>query len=129
MATLKSLEAESLSNNERLKWLEDTRLDAMLGATSRSQNSVRSGVRLWMAFVGVNGMSCMCLASVCISLCADKYDPLQKRYFPPPLHLLISWTTIFRNGDTLKNYLGYVKTGCMVCNKSVAVRCFVYRSI
>ena len=66
MATLKSLEAESLSDTDRLKWLEDTRLDAMLGATSRSQNSVRSGVRLWMAFVGVNGMSVQHVLGNCV---------------------------------------------------------------
>ena len=125
MATLRSLGVESLSESERLEWLEDTRLDAMLGATSKSQASVRSGVRLWMAFVGADCVvgQHVCVVQ-CINLCADKYDPLQKRYFPPPLHLLISWTTIFRNGGTLKNYLGYVKTGCMVFNKSVAVCCF-----
>ena len=66
MATLRSLDADSLSESERLKWLEDTRLDAMMGATSKSQNSVRSGVRMWMAFVGVNGMSVQHVFDKCV---------------------------------------------------------------
>ena len=55
------------------------------------------------------------------NFCKDKYDPKLKRYFPPPLHLLLSWTTIFRSAGTLSNYLGYVKTGCLVFNKPVQV--------
>ena len=124
MATLKSLDTRNFGDFERLQWLEGTRLDAILGATSGSHKSVRSGVRHWMAFVGVyRVLRSMRGASVHVRSCADKYDPLLKRYFPPPLHLLLSWTTIFRSGDTLRNYLGYVKTGCMVFNKPVAVRC------
>ena len=122
MAALRSLDERRLGPDEKLTWLEESRLDAILGASSCSHKSVRSGIRCWMAFVGTHVL----LAAVCpvlvLSLgCADKYDPVKKRYFPPPLDLLLSWTTIFRSGQTLRNYLGYVQTGCLLFNVSVKV--------
>ena len=54
-------------------------------------------------------------------MCADKYDPVAKRYFPPPLNLLLSWTTMFRSAQTLSNYLGYVQTGCLIANAPTQV--------
>jgi hypothetical protein len=51
----------------------------------------------------------------------DRYDPALKRYFPPPLNLLLSWTTMFRSGGTLRNYLGYVQTGCLLVNAPTQV--------
>jgi len=51
MAALKTLQVHS-SPSEKQAWLEESRLDAILGATACSQKSVRSGVRCWMSFVG-----------------------------------------------------------------------------
>ena len=34
--------------------------------------------------------------------------------FPPSLPVLLAWSTLFRSHRTLTNYLGYVKTGCML---------------
>ena len=102
MATLKSVEEQAISPAQRAAWLGETRIDAILGATCRSQKSVRSGVRCWMAFV-------------------DKFDPVKRRYFPPSLELLLSWSTLFRSGQTLRNYLGYLQTGCILFNVPVTV--------
>ena len=48
-------------------------------------------------------------------------DPVRRQYFPPPLGLLLSWSTLFRSGGTLRNYLGYVRTACLLENVSVEV--------
>jgi len=44
-----------------------------------------------------------------------------KKYFPPKLEWLLAWSTLFRSEGTLGNYLGYVKTGCLLCKASVKV--------
>jgi hypothetical protein len=43
---------------ERTGWLHEAKLDAILGASSRSHKSVRSGIRCWIAFVGNLGLTC-----------------------------------------------------------------------
>ena len=67
-------------------------------------------------------MLLLALEIALLLLMADKLDPIKKRYFPPPLDLLLSWTTLFRSGLTLRNYLGYVQTACLLANKPVEVR-------
>ena len=138
MAALQSLDGRCESLTEKQAWLEESRLDAILGASSRSHKSVRSGIRCWMAFVGacVHSTYCVCSYIRYFSVCADKYDQAKKRYFPPPLDLLLSWTTIFRSGQTLRNYLGYVRTGCLMfnvpvkaCSRKQVVRVFVSSSL
>ncbi len=52
MAAMQSVDARGLSAGEKLAWLEESRMDAILGASSRSHKSVRSGIRCWVAFVG-----------------------------------------------------------------------------
>ena len=67
------------------------------------------------------------MANVCTSLhyfchCrADTWDPELKRYFPPPLELLLAFAMDFRSPVTLKNYYGYIKTGCMLAGAPVQV--------
>ena len=74
-----------------------------------------------MAFVGVRlAVTCHGQAR-CRACVADRFDPVGKQYFPPPLNLLLSWTTLFRSGATLRNYLGYVKTGCILSGKPTQV--------
>ena len=43
-------------------------------------------------------------------------------FFPPRLKVLLAWTTMFRSGGTLRNYLGYVKTGCIIVEANTGVR-------
>lgn len=71
-AAMQALELRVASPSELSEWLEEARLDAILGASgvgvnclicvvtcaspgscSRSHKSVRSGIRCWMSFVGV----------------------------------------------------------------------------
>ena len=52
-ATMMKLDCRLASESERNKWLEESRMDAILGASSRSHKSVRSGIRCWIAFVGM----------------------------------------------------------------------------
>ena len=118
-AAMQTLDLKLTSASDRVKWLEESRMDAILGACSRSHKSVRSGIRCWMAFVG----KCCCRSVLQVQSLAvpDRYDPVLKRYFPPPLHLLLSWTTMFRLGQTLRNYLGYVQTGCLMVDAPTQV--------
>ena len=121
MAAMQATNEKVVSERDRLEFLEESRLDAILGSCSRSHKSVRSGIRCWMAFVGEASTPCVspCLLVAC--LCADKYDPVLKRYFPPPIDLLLSWTTMFRSAQTLGNYLGYVQTGCLIASAPTQV--------
>ena len=54
--------------------------------------------------------------------CADA-SGLKKggSYFPPTVDALLAWSRCFRDGGTWRNYLGYVKTACLVVNASVEV--------
>ena len=112
MAALQSLDERGVSLTAKKAWLEESRLDAILGASSRSHKSVRSGTRCWMAFVGayVHSRSRAYSYIKCIHVCAGKYDQAKRQYFLPPLDLLLSWATIFCFGQTHRNYLGYVQT-------------------
>jgi len=116
LATRQKLDLSLTSAGARSRWLLEARLDAILGGSSRSHKSVRSGIRCWMGFVGK--LPVCALLSVGIAsgafLLSDRYDPVWKRHFHPPLELLLPWTTLFRSGGTLRNYFGYVQTGCLM---------------
>ena len=127
---LKALEIarkEGSTQEQRERFLANARQDAILGATAKSQKSVRSGVRCWMSFVGpLLQAAALRFASMCC-LFSDTYDPLLRRYFPPPIRLLVPWTTLFRSPGTLQNYLGHVKTGCILAGKPIQVSCHTSR--
>ena len=117
---LKALEIakkEGGTQEQRERFLASARQDAILGATAKSQKSVRSGVRCWMCFVGQLAQAAALRLVGMHCLLSDTYDPLLRRYFPPPIHLLVPWTTLFRSPGTQQNYLGYVKTGCILAGK------------
>ena len=67
----------------------------------------------------------MCAESVLPLLSApfvpDAIDPGTMDYWPPPLNALLAWSVLFRCKGTLCNYLGYVRTGCMIVGVSVKV--------
>ena len=124
---MKKFDCRLASESERTKWLEESRMDAILGASSRSHKSVRSGIRCWIAFVGVGRSVFVCLLLAVNCSCTDQFDPDKKKYFPPPLDLLLSWTTLFRSGGTLRNYLGYLQTGCLMVDAPTQVSLFSWR--
>ena len=109
-------------NGQRLVWAEEARLQAILGGCKRSLASVRSGIRCYIAFIGVPvvpyvyTLGCACCVSV-----ADKAFPGTRRYFPPELDHLLAWSTMFQSTGTLSNYFSYVKTACLVVRASTEV--------
>ena len=121
LKALETVKSDCVTAEQRQYFLANARKDALLGATAKSQKSVRSGVRCWMSFVGPSAKQPPCWASPCAGFRSDSYDPIMKRYFPPPIQLLVPWTILFRSPHTLKNYLGYVRTGCILAGKPVEV--------
>lgn len=99
---LQKLHNADLTADEKAVWMESARLDAILGSCCRSMPSVRSGIRAYLGFV------------------EETYGG-PKKYFPPQLEWLLAWSTLFRSQGTLGNYLGYVKTGCLILKQSVKV--------
>jgi hypothetical protein len=114
-AALRKTLLSNCSQEERAAWVEKARLDALLGGMSRSMTSLRSGLRCYIAFVGALGVG-IARHSMFLRDCAlaDACFPGTKKYFPPTLTALLAWSVLFRSGGTLRNYLGYVRTGCMV---------------
>jgi hypothetical protein len=52
-AACENLELKAMSNETRLQWLEDARVNAILGSCKHSLNSVQKGWRAFRAFAGV----------------------------------------------------------------------------
>eukprot|EP00973_Karenia_brevis_P095548 12427906-Karenia_brevis.AAC.1 len=46
---------------------------------------------------------------------------LDVQQFLPNVRVLLAWSTVFRATGTWQNYLGYVKTGCLICEASTEV--------
>jgi hypothetical protein len=83
-------------------WLEEARIDAILGACRLSMSSVKSGVRCYLAF-------------------AEAVAP-GKLPFPPELGTLLSWSALFRSEGTFANYLAHVRTATLLCRADTRVR-------
>ena len=99
---LKVLALVQKSAVERSAWLEQARLDAIVGSCKGSLGSVKSGVRCYVAIVedSVGG------------------TPV---FFPPKLEWVLAWAKLFRCKRTFSNYVGYVKTACLLVKADVAV--------
>ena len=122
-AALKRLDLGKLPLSERKKWVEDARLDAILGRSQASTRSLRSGISCFVSFVGERAFCRLTLVCSLLfrSLFADSVAPGTKRYFPPSLDTLLAWSVLFRSAETYSNYLSYVKTACVLARESVAV--------
>ena len=115
LKALKRLGLDSMAPLQRSQWAEEARLCAVLGTMQFSMDSWKSGVRCYVAFVGEHACVCACLCVRTIqSAFADACHPETKMYFPPKANLLVAWAMLFQNVNTLRNYLGFVKTGCLV---------------
>ena len=102
---LKSVGLRDRSAAEKKSWVAEARLDAILGSCKKTLPSVRCGIRCFMSFVDE------LMAPVTV-----------KHYFPPGLDTLLAWSVLFRSEGTLANYLGYVKTACLILGVSTQVR-------
>ena len=88
--------------DDRTSWAVTARVEAIVGSCPRSLESAKSGMRAWIAFVReVLGRS------------GD--------VFPPLLDDLLAWSRLFQHEGTFRNYLTYVRLGCEIVGKSVAV--------
>jgi len=97
---------------ERVAWVEQARLEAIVGSCPKSKQSLRSGMKCWIHFA------------------RDVLGLLEP--FPPPLGALLAWSGMFRYNclsvhsfvllcvpcgscaQTFQNYLGYARVGCML---------------
>ena len=86
----------------RRVWCEIERIRAVLQPCARSLASVRSGLRCYRAF--------------CVKVLL-----LARAVMPPRAEILAAWASLFRCADTLGNYLGYLRTGCLLLNVDVSV--------
>ena len=121
-AALRTLALDKRGSIDIAEWLEEARLDAILGGCKLSLPSWRSGVRCYLAFTGEQLAVRIVVCCVC-SACTDKVAQRASRYFPPKLEHLLAWSTLFRCEGTWSNYLGYVRTACVVVKASTKVAC------
>ena len=93
--------ADCLANvDDRVAWVEKARTEAIIGGCLGSLDSVKSGIRCYLAFAT---------------------DILKKeRRLPPSVDDLLAWSIMFRCKDTFSNYLGYLRLGCLLEGVSVA---------
>ena len=120
-SALKLLGADLGSVEETTLWIERATMEAILGGMRLSLKSLKSGLSCYTAFVGTYMLaSTRTLVSLC-QIVAGRCFPKHGLPFPPSLPVLLAWSTLFRSHRTLTNYLGYVKTGCMLVGVSTEV--------
>ena len=116
---------------QKATWLEEARIAAILGSCLLSMKSVKSGIRCYIAFVGERcRFDCAAHVTACV-LAADQIAPGTRHYFPPKLETLLTWSTLFRSEGTLSNYLGYLRTACLICKAptTVCVPLFLHKEL
>ena len=101
-ATMQVLDRMRLPQSEWDMWLQEAKLEAILGACPDTHKSLLSGLRCYFAFVTV------------------AYKDLTN-YLPPQVDWLLAWSRLFRCARTFQNYKGYVKTSCMAVGVSIEV--------
>lgn len=104
-AALWALTAKLSSKEEKAVWLEEARLAAILGSCPKSIERSKCGMRCWIAF-------------------ARHFLGITGSVWPPTEEGLLAWSNLFRDSRTFSNYLGYLRTGCLVVRKPTEVlRC------
>jgi hypothetical protein len=56
-----------------------------------------------------------------ICLLPETLFPEKDSKLPPRLEALLAWSRLFRCGRTWRNYMGYVRTACLVAKMPVGV--------
>jgi len=92
----------------RADWLDNARIQAIVGSCPKSHDSVKSGMRFWEWFA-VHILNC------------------PGDILPPRLDGLLAWSRLFRHHGTFGNYLSYVKLACEI--KGVSVDVFQHPSL
>ena len=70
---LQSLEIKSMSNDQRMRWFEEARVNAILGSCKLSLKSVQSGWRTFRAFAGKR--ACLHIGCVGFVCCVTQKAP------------------------------------------------------
>ena len=96
---LKRLKAALPDNSSKCEWLQQARLNAILGGSAKSRASFVSGLRNYLEF-----------ASAVLNVAGNE--------LPPLLDHLLAWSILFRSAETFSNYLGYVRLACDVVDVS-----------
>ena len=109
---------------DKSDWMVDAELRAILGGMQGSLKSLASGLRCYIAFVGAGHVENVSATCECF-VCSAHMFPSVSRFFPPSREILLTWSTIFRCGGTFKNYLNFVKTGCIITRQCTEVQAYV----
>jgi hypothetical protein len=120
MAALQRLGVEKMCGEDKRLWLENARLLSITGTCRLSMPSVMSGLRCWISFVGKLLLQLCIWLHACWFSCTDSFKQGEKLYFPPDVQMLQAWAQLFRHEGTFANYLGYVRTGCMLADADCA---------
>ena len=102
-AALSNAGLDGASAAEVATWMSEARVDAILASCACSLPSLRSGVRCFIAFVNATT------------------PPGSWQYLPPNIEALLAWSTLFRAAGTFANYVGYLKTACLLAGRPVEV--------
>ena len=95
--------ATSLENDvDRTFWVQQARVQAIVGSCPSSLASVKSGVRAWLAF-----------CRRCLKRSGD--------VLPPEVGDLLAWSRLFRHAGTFGNYVSYVRLACELVGVSTTV--------
>ena len=94
----------SMSQAQKDIFVEEARQEAIVGSCARSWDYTVSGFRSYLKFAG-------------------QVLPLGASLLPPKLRILLAWQRTFRSHGTYCNYLGHVKTACLVRGVSTQVLC------
>ena len=96
------LAKEMRSDEDAENFIKKARVDAILGAAPRSHPRIICGIKAW--------------ASFCKLVLRQRGNDL-----PPSEEGLIAWSRVFRSAGTFGNYLGAVKTACLLANQCTDV--------
>ena len=113
-AALKKSGLQAMPQAERKQWIEEARIDAILGSSSASLKSMRSGICCFITFAG-GALSAKGVDRACLFVTpSDSCQQGRKGYF-------LAWSTLFRCRDTFSNYLNYARTACLLVKASIEV--------
>ena len=87
---------------DRTSWLAWARTEAIVGSCPASHKSMLSGLRCYLSF-------------------AHGVLKKQGQELPPSLDDLLAYSLMFRCHRTFCNYLGYLRTGCVLAGVSTSV--------
>ena len=90
------------SGGDRTEWINNARIQAIVGSCAKSHASAKSGMRFWRWFA--------------VHILGYEGDVL-----PPRLDGLLAWSRLFRCHQTFGNYVSYVKLACEIKGDCVDV--------